>query len=275
VIKRDRPPVTTWAAGGQEVRPHTRQAPPSRTSPPSSRCSRPASRWWICWSLIARGKIGLFGGAGVGKTVIIMELINNIAQKHGACRCSAAWRAHRRATTVGWRCRNRASSTQGWRNQVRLIYGQMTEPPGAAAGGPDALTWPSTSGTKEGQDVLLFIEQHFPVHTGGRGSSALLGRMPRRWATSTWPEMGELQERITPQEGSITSVQAITCRRRLTIRRGHLRPPGAPRSSRGKLSRWASTRGGSADFDLAHSGPAHRGRRHTPSRSGQGGLAAQ
>ncbi|PYS53512.1 MAG: F0F1 ATP synthase subunit beta, partial [Acidobacteria bacterium] len=149
------------------------------------------------------GKIGLFGGAGVGKTVIIQELINNIATKHGGISVFAG---------VGERTREGNDLWLGI-GKTALIYGQMTEPPGARL--RVALTGLTTAEyfrDEEGQDVLLFIDNIFRFTQAGSEVSALLGRMPSAvgYQPTLATEMGELQERITSTtKGSITSVQAI------------------------------------------------------------------
>ncbi len=162
------------------------------------------------------GKIGLFGGAGVGKTVIIQELINNSPCSTAACPCSPAWaNARVKATTCGWSFRNRASSTYttGTNRRPPSIYGQMTEPPGARLRvGLTGLTVAEYFRDEEGQDVLLFIDNIFRFTQAGSEVSALLGRMPSAvgYQPNLATEMGELQERITStKKGSITSVQAI------------------------------------------------------------------
>ncbi len=161
------------------------------------------------------GKIGLFGGAGVGKTVVIMELINNVAKKHGGVSCFAG---------VGERTRegndlmlDMAESKLGTGESVlsrtALIYGQMNEPPGARLRvALSALTVAEHFRDVGGQDVLLFIDNIFRFTQAGSEVSALLGRMPSAvgYQPTLATEMGELQERITStSRGSITSVQAI------------------------------------------------------------------
>ncbi len=165
------------------------------------------------------GKIGLFGGAGVGKTVIIMELINNIAKTHGGYSVFAG---------VGERTRegndlyhemiesgviklNSDGSTSG--SKVALVYGQMNEPPGARARvGLSGLTVAEYFRDEEGQDVLFFIDNIFRFTQAGSEVSALLGRIPSAvgYQPTLATDMGALQERITStKKGSITSVQAI------------------------------------------------------------------
>jgi len=161
------------------------------------------------------GKIGLFGGAGVGKTVIIMELINNIAKAHGGYSVFAG---------VGERTRegndlyhemieSGVIELEGANSKVALVYGQMNEPPGARARvGLSGLAQAEYFRDEEGQDVLLFIDNIFRFTQAGSEVSALLGRMPSAvgYQPTLATEMGNLQERITTtQKGSITSVQAI------------------------------------------------------------------
>jgi len=155
------------------------------------------------------GKIGLFGGAGVGKTVVIQELINNIATKHGGISVFAGVGERTREGNDLWL----EMKESGVINKAALIYGQMTEPPGARL--RVALTGLTTAEyfrDEEGQDVLLFIDNIFRFTQAGSEVSALLGRMPSAvgYQPTLASEMGELQERITSTtKGSITSVQAI------------------------------------------------------------------
>ena len=155
------------------------------------------------------GKIGLFGGAGVGKTVLIMELINNIAKEHGGLSVF---------TGVGERTREgndlyNEMKQSGVLNKTALIYGQMNEPPGARMRvGLSGLTMAEYFRDTEGQDVLLFIDNIFRFTQAGSEVSALLGRMPSAvgYQPTLATEMGALQERITStKRGSITSVQAV------------------------------------------------------------------
>lgn len=155
------------------------------------------------------GKIGLFGGAGVGKTVIIMELINNIAKQHGGISVF---------TGVGERTREgndlyMEMQESGVINKTALVYGQMNEPPGARMRvALSGLTMAEYFRDKEGQDVLLFIDNIFRFTQAGSEVSALLGRMPSAvgYQPTLATEMGALQERITStKRGSITSVQAV------------------------------------------------------------------
>ena len=155
------------------------------------------------------GKIGLFGGAGVGKTVLIMELINNIAKEHGGISVF---------TGVGERTREgndlyNEMIESGVIDKTVLVYGQMNEPPGARMRvGLSGLTMAEYFRDVEGQDVLLFIDNIFRFTQAGSEVSALLGRMPSAvgYQPTLATEMGALQERITStSKGSITSVQAV------------------------------------------------------------------
>jgi F-type H+-transporting ATPase subunit beta len=162
------------------------------------------------------GKIGLFGGAGVGKTVIIMELINNIAQKHGGISVFSGVGERTREGNDLWLDMQESGviDPHDWRkSKCALIYGQMTEPPGARLRvGLTGLTVAEYFRDEEHQDVLLFIDNIFRFTQAGSEVSALLGRMPSAvgYQPNLASEMGELQERITStKNGSITSVQAI------------------------------------------------------------------
>lgn len=155
------------------------------------------------------GKIGLFGGAGVGKTVLIMELINNIAKQHGGLSVFSG---------VGERTREgndlyNEMKESGVINKTALVYGQMNEPPGARMRvALSGLTMAEYFRDKEQQDVLLFIDNIFRFTQAGSEVSALLGRMPSAvgYQPTLATEMGALQERITStKHGSITSVQAV------------------------------------------------------------------
>jgi F-type H+-transporting ATPase subunit beta len=161
------------------------------------------------------GKIGLFGGAGVGKTVLIMELINNVAKAHGGVSCFAG---------VGERTRegndlyyemkeSKLGSGESVLSKTALVYGQMNEPPGARQRvALSALTIAEHFRDREGQDVLLFVDNIFRFTQAGSEVSALLGRIPSAvgYQPTLGTEMGALQERITSTtKGSITSVQAI------------------------------------------------------------------
>ena len=162
------------------------------------------------------GKIGLFGGAGVGKTVIIMELIHNIAMKHGGVSVFSGVGERTREGNDLWLEMQEGGvlDPDDWRkSKVALIYGQMTEPPGARLRvGLTGLTVAEYFRDEERQDVLLFIDNIFRFTQAGAEVSALLGRMPSAvgYQPNLATEMGELQERITStKKGSITSVQAI------------------------------------------------------------------
>jgi F-type H+-transporting ATPase subunit beta len=155
------------------------------------------------------GKTGLFGGAGVGKTVIIMELINNIAQEHGGRSVFSGVGERTREGNDLWL----EMKGSGVLESTALVYGQMNEPPGARLRvGLSGLTVAEYFRDVEGQDVLLFIDNIFRFSQAGSEVSALLGRMPSAvgYQPTLASEMGELQERITStKKGSITSVQAI------------------------------------------------------------------
>jgi len=155
------------------------------------------------------GKTGLFGGAGVGKTVLIMELIRNIAMEHGGISVFGGVGERTREGNDLW-LEMKASKVI---DKTALIYGQMTEPPGARLRvGLTGLTAAEYFRDEEGQDVLLFIDNIFRFTQAGSEVSALLGRMPSAvgYQPTLGTEMGELQERITStKRGSITSVQAI------------------------------------------------------------------
>ncbi|MCD8047998.1 MAG: F0F1 ATP synthase subunit beta [Clostridia bacterium] len=155
------------------------------------------------------GKIGLFGGAGVGKTVLIQELIHNVAMEHGG---------YSIFTGVGERSREgndlyHEMKESGVLSKTALVYGQMNEPPGARMRvGLSGLTMAEYFRDREGQDVLLFIDNIFRFTQAGSEVSALLGRMPSAvgYQPTLATEMGTLQERITStKKGSITSVQAV------------------------------------------------------------------
>ena len=155
------------------------------------------------------GKIGLFGGAGVGKTVVIMELIRNIATQHGGYSVFAGVGERTREGNDLWLEMKQSKVIE----KAALVYGQMNEPPGARARvGLSGLTVAEYFRDEEGQDVLLFIDNIFRFTQAGSEVSALLGRMPSAvgYQPTLATEMGQLQERITStKKGSITSVQAI------------------------------------------------------------------
>ena len=155
------------------------------------------------------GKVGLFGGAGVGKTVLIQELINNIATQHGGLSVFAGVGERTREGNDLWI----EMTESGVLAKTALVYGQMNEPPGARLRvALSALTMAEYFRDEVGQDVLLFIDNIFRFTQAGSEVSALLGRMPSAvgYQPTLATEMGELQERITStNKGSITSVQAI------------------------------------------------------------------
>jgi F-type H+-transporting ATPase subunit beta len=155
------------------------------------------------------GKIGLFGGAGVGKTVLIQELINNIATQHGGFSVFAGVGERTREGNDLWQ----EMSESGVINKTALVFGQMNEPPGARARvALTALAVAEYFRDEENQDVLLFVDNMFRFTQAGSEVSALLGRIPSAvgYQPTLATEMGELQERITStNKGSITSIQAI------------------------------------------------------------------
>ncbi|HWQ43374.1 MAG TPA: F0F1 ATP synthase subunit beta [Desulfosporosinus sp.] len=155
------------------------------------------------------GKIGLFGGAGVGKTVLIMELINNIAKEHGGLSVFAGVGERTREGNDLWN----EMKESGVIDKTAMVFGQMNEPPGARLRvGLTGLTMAEYFRDDQGQDVLLFIDNIFRFTQAGSEVSALLGRMPSAvgYQPTLATEMGQLQERITStKKGSITSVQAI------------------------------------------------------------------
>ena len=162
------------------------------------------------------GKIGLFGGAGVGKTVVIMELINNIAMKHGGVSVFGGVGERTREGNDLWLEFQESGVidvNDPSKSRAALVYGQMTEPPGARLRvGLSALTVAEYFRDAEGKDVLLFIDNVFRFTQAGSEVSALLGRMPSAvgYQPTLLSEMGQMQERITStRKGSITSVQAI------------------------------------------------------------------
>jgi F-type H+-transporting ATPase subunit beta len=162
------------------------------------------------------GKIGLFGGAGVGKTVIIQELIHNVAKKHGGVSVFAGVGERTREGNDLWlefQESGVVNLKEPEKSKAALIYGQMTEPPGARLRvALSGLTTAEYFRDEEGKDVLLFIDNIFRFTQAGSEVSALLGRMPSAvgYQPTLQTEMGELQERITStKKGSITSIQAI------------------------------------------------------------------
>jgi len=161
------------------------------------------------------GKVGLFGGAGVGKTVVIMELINNIAKEHAGYSVFGGVGERTREGNDLWNEMQESVLSDGTTvlDKAALVYGQMNEPPGARARvGLSALTAAEYFRDEEGKDVLLFIDNIFRFTQAGSEVSALLGRIPSAvgYQPTLATDMGELQERITStKKGSITSVQAI------------------------------------------------------------------
>src|SRR5215210_17689 len=155
------------------------------------------------------GKVGLFGGAGVGKTVIIMELINNIAKQHGGLSAFCGVGERTREGNQLWL----EMKESGVLDKTMLVFGQMNEPPGARMRvGLSGLTMAEYFRDEGGQDVLLFIDNIFRFVQAGSEVSALLGRMPSQvgYQPTLETEMGGLQERITStQKGSVTSIQAV------------------------------------------------------------------
>jgi len=161
------------------------------------------------------GKVGLFGGAGVGKTVVIMELINNIAAAHSGYSVFAGVGERTREGNDLWNEMQESVLSDGSTvlDKTSLVYGQMNEPPGARARvGLTGLTSAEYFRDEEGKDVLLFVDNIFRFTQAGSEVSALLGRIPSAvgYQPTLATDMGELQERITStNKGSITSVQAI------------------------------------------------------------------
>jgi len=161
------------------------------------------------------GKVGLFGGAGVGKTVVLMELINNIAKEHAGYSVFGGVGERTREGNDLWNEMMETKLADGTSvlDKAALVYGQMNEPPGARARvGLSALTCAEYFRDEEGKDVLLFIDNIFRFTQAGSEVSALLGRIPSAvgYQPTLGTDMGELQERITSTtKGSITSVQAI------------------------------------------------------------------
>ena len=165
------------------------------------------------------GKTGLFGGAGLGKTVLIQELINNVATKHGGYSCFAGVGERTREANDLWNEMKDAvieqpdGTTTSVLSKTVLVFGQMNEPPGARLRvALSALTMAEYFRDQSGSDVLLFVDNIFRFSQAGSEVSALLGRMPSAvgYQPTLATEMGELQERITStKDGSITSVQAI------------------------------------------------------------------
>ena len=181
------------------------------------------------------GKIGLFGGAGVGKTVIIMELINNIAMKHGGVSVFGGVGERTREGNDLWLEFQESGvidMKDMSKSRAALVYGQMTEPPGARQRvGLSALTVAEYFRDAENKDVLLFIDNIFRFTQAGSEVSALLGRMPSAvgYQPTLLTEMGELQERITSTKNGLDHLGAGHLRARRRLHRpgagDHLRPP--------------------------------------------------
>ncbi|MCR4819688.1 MAG: F0F1 ATP synthase subunit beta [Elusimicrobiales bacterium] len=161
------------------------------------------------------GKIGLFGGAGVGKTVVIMELINNVAKAHNGCSVFGGIGERSREGNDLWleMSESKLSDGSSVLDKTALVYGQMNEPPGSRARvGLTALTQAEYFRDRKGQDVLLFLDNVFRYVLANSEVSALLGRMPSAvgYQPTLTTEIGWLQERITStKKGSITSIQAV------------------------------------------------------------------
>jgi F-type H+-transporting ATPase subunit beta len=219
------------------------------------------------------GKIGLFGGAGVGKTVVIMELINNVAKNHGGFSVFAGVGERTREGNDLWLEMTESGVIKPGdfaNSKCALVYGQMTEPPGARLRvALSALTVAEYFRDVEGSDTLLFIDNIFRFTQAGSEVSTLLGRMPSAvgYQPNLATEMGELQERITStSKGSVTSVQAVY------VPADDLTDPGAghhlcsPRRDHRAEPSAVGTRHlsgrRSAGFHLAHSLRAHRGQDH-------------
>ena len=252
------------------------------------------------------GKVGLFGGAGVGKTVLIQELINNLAQEHGGLSAFCGVGERSREGNDLWL----EMTESGVIDKTMLVFGQMNEPPGARMRvALSGLTMAEYFRDEEGQDVLLFIDNIFRFVQAGSEVSALLGRMPSQvgYQPTLESEMGQLQERITStRKGSVTSIQAIyvpaddltdpapasvfahlnatTTLSRVDLREGHLpggRParldvddPQAGDRRRGPLRR--GQRGQAGAPALPRAAGHHRHPRHRRAvRRGQGARAAR
>ena len=218
------------------------------------------------------GKIGLFGGAGVGKTVIIMELINNIAMKHGGVSVFGGVGERTREGNDLWLEFQESGVidvNDPSKSRAALVYGQMTEPPGARLRvALSALTVAEYFRDAESKDVLLFIDNIFRFTQAGSEVSALLGRMPSAvgYQPTLLTEMGELQERITStRKGSITSGAGDLRARRRLHRPGAGDDVRAPRRDDEPVARDRGARhlpgGRSARVHVAHSRPARHRRR--------------
>lgn len=204
-------PIDGKGAVGETMRlPIHRDPPPFTDILPSSELLETGIKVVDLLAPYSRGgKIGLFGGAGVGKTVLIMELIRNIAYEHGGYSVFAGVGERSREGNDLWNEMNES----GVINKTALVFGQMNEPPGARLRVPlSGLTIAEDFRDRSGQDVLLFIDNIFRFTQAGSEVSALLGRMPSAvgYQPTLATEMGALQERITStKNGSVTSVQAI------------------------------------------------------------------
>ncbi len=203
-------PITAEGGGEVERWPIHREAPPFHQLEPKTEVFETGIKVIdLLAPYVKGGKTGLFGGAGVGKTVIIMELINNIAMEHGGRSVFCGVGERTREGNDLWI----EMKESGVLESTALCYGQMNEPPGARLRvGLSGLTIAEYFRDVEKQDVLLFIDNIFRFTQAGSEVSALLGRMPSAvgYQPTLATEMGELQERITStREGSITSVQAI------------------------------------------------------------------
>src|SRR5436853_235883 len=202
---------------------HTQTMPIHRPAPPFDEQATTAEMFEtgvkvidLIQPFLKGGKIGLFGGAGVGKTVVIMELINNVAKQHGGFSVFGGVGERTREGNDLWLEMTESGVIKPGdpeHSKAALIYGQMTEPPGARLRvALTALTVAEYFRDEEGADTLLFIDNIFRFTQAGSEVSALLGRMPSAvgYQPNLATEMGELQERITStKKGSVTSVQAI------------------------------------------------------------------
>ena len=198
------------AVNAEEYMPIHRQAPAFTDIAPSTEILETGIKVVDLLAPYSKGgKIGLFGGAGVGKTVLIMELIRNVAYEHGGYSVFAGVGERSRGGNDLWH----EMTESGVINKTALVFGQMNEPPGARLRVPlSGLTIAENFRDESGQDVLLFIDNIFRFTQAGSEVSALLGRMPSAvgYQPTLATEMGSLQERITStRNGSVTSVQAI------------------------------------------------------------------
>ena len=198
------------AVNAEEYMPIHRQAPAFTDIAPSTEILETGIKVVDLLAPYSKGgKIGLFGGAGVGKTVLIMELIRNVAYEHGGYSVFAGVGERSREGNDLWH----EMTESGVINKTALVFGQMNEPPGARLRVPlSGLTIAENFRDESGQDVLLFIDNIFRFTQAGSEVSALLGRMPSAvgYQPTLATEMGSLQERITStRNGPVTSVQAI------------------------------------------------------------------